>query len=325
MSLIERLLHIPKILISYLSTFLFPLHLGFSQVWTISEIKFSNFYIPLTILLFLLVGGSIFTYHLYKSKNSGLTLLAFFAAWLIIGLILFIQIIPAEQTVSERWFYFPMIGLLGLGGILVQYFGTKKNQGVQSYLVIVVSVAIVLLSLRTIVRNNDWSDEFTLAKHDIQYDPDNYILANTLGAEYLRRGDAINAIGFLENSSSQFTDAQTLSNLGVAHLMLGNYSKSREALQKSLEINELSDTVTNMAWLLATKDDPLQAETFIQDKLNKYPSLWKLWMDLAIAKYKIGKRDEALQAAKQAYSLSQNGETSYLYNQISKNLPLKID
>jgi Flp pilus assembly protein TadD len=90
-------------------------------------------------------------------------------------------------------------------------------------------------------------------------------------------------------------------------------------LQKSLEINELSDTVTNMAWLLATKDDPLQAETFIQDKLNKYPSLWKLWMDLAIAKYKIGKRDEALQAAKQAYSLSQNGETSYLYNQISMN------
>lgn len=325
MSLIERLLHIPKILITYLGTFLFPLHLSFSQVWTIPEIGFSNFYIPLMILLILLAGSIIFTYHLYKSKSGEFILFVFFATWLLIGLILFIQIIPAEQTVSERWFYFPMIGFLGLLGVLAQYFIEKRNGGVINYLAITVSIIIVLLSVRTIVRNNDWSDEFTLAKHDIKHDPNNYILANAVGAEYLRRGDANNAIGFLEKSSSHFTDAQTLSNLGAAYLMLGNYSESKEALQKSIEINELSDTVTNMAWLLATRGDPVEAEAFIRNKLDKYPQLWKLWMDLAIAEYKLSKRDEALQAAKQAYSLAQNGETAYLYNQISKNLPLKID
>ncbi len=323
--LIERLLHIPKILFSYFSTFLFPIHLSFSQIWTIPQVDFSSFYLPLTILLLLIMGGSIFLYHLHRSKSNEFVLATFFTAWLLIGLALFIQIIPAEQTVSERWFYFPMVGLLGLGGVLVQDFSLKRSQNLKTPLVILVSIVVVIWSIRSIIRNNNWSDEFTLAAHDIKYDSNNYILANSLGAEYLRRGDAKNAVSFLEESSSQFADAQTLSNLGVAYLMLGDYAKSKEALQKSMAINELSIAVTNMAWLLATKGDPVEAETFIQGKLEKYPDIWKLWMNLAIAKYKIGKKDEALHAAKRAYSLSQNGETSYLYNQISKDLPLTID
>jgi Tfp pilus assembly protein PilF len=325
MSLIERLLHIPKILITYLGTFLFPLHLSFSQVWTIPEIGFSNFYIPLMILLILLAGSIIFTYHLYKSKSGEFILFIFFATWLLIGLILFIQIIPAEQTVSERWFYFPMIGFLGLLGVLAQYFIEKRNGVVINYLAITVSIIIVLLSVRTIVRNNDWSDEFTLAKHDIKHDPNNYILANALGAEYLRRGDANNAIGFLEKSSSHFTDAQTLSNLGAAYLLVGDNARSKEALQKSINVNETSEAVINMAWLLATKGDPTEGETFIESRLGKYQGLWKIWMDLAIVKYKLGKNEEALRAAQKAYTMSQNEQTVYLYNQISKGLPLKVD
>jgi tetratricopeptide (TPR) repeat protein len=324
-SLSERLLHIPKVLFFYFSTFFAPIQLSFSQVWTISKIDFNSFYMPLASVILLAATCGIFLYALSRSRKNDFILAIFFMAWLLIGLVLFIQIIPAEQTVAERWFYFPMVGLLGLAGIAIKYFFAKKDRNTKTYLIIFFTIFIILLSARSIVRNNDWRDEFTLAMHDIKRDPNNYILSNSIGAEYLRRGDAKNAVGFLEKSVSQFTDAQSLNNLGAAYFLLGENTKSKETFQKSLNVNELSDTVSNMAWLLATRGDPVEAEDFIQKKLRYYPNFWKLWMNLSIAQYKIGKKDEALQAAKQAYSLSPNEMTSYVYNQISKGLPIQIN
>jgi tetratricopeptide (TPR) repeat protein len=91
----------------------------------------------------------------------------------------------------------------------------------------------------------------------------------------------------------------------------------QEGLQKSINVNETSEAVINMAWLLATKGDPTEGETFIESRLGKYQGLWKIWMDLAIVKYKLGKNEEALRAAQKAYTMSQNEQTVYLYNQIN--------
>ena len=58
---------------------------------------------------------------------------------------LHMQLIPLDLTVADRWFYFTMVGVLGLIGVIIQEFGLtaikKKNTGVQ------VLILVILLGL----------------------------------------------------------------------------------------------------------------------------------------------------------------------------------
>ncbi len=172
LSLPQRLLHIPAIIFYYVKTIVFPLQLGVWQKWTIHKITFVNFYFPLfiTLIFFCLLFYAAF--YLYKHDRKQIRLYIFFTMWFLSGLGLLLQIIPFDMTVSERWMYFPIVGLLGIIGIVIHTLQLKGSM-VKSASILAALIILGMFSLRTIVRNTNWSDEITLFSHDVQVDDDN--------------------------------------------------------------------------------------------------------------------------------------------------------
>jgi protein O-mannosyl-transferase len=165
LSLPERVINIPAIFFYYVKTFLYPVNINIDQQWLVTSLSFNDFYYPLIMsgVFFLFLFG--FGIFLYKKNKKKLSLYLFFVVWYFLGIGLVLQIFPLDATVSDRWIYFPMVGLLGILGILSQSVSFKKKIFKNMALGVAI-VYISLLGLRTIVRNTNYVDQLTLFSHD---------------------------------------------------------------------------------------------------------------------------------------------------------------
>ncbi|MDE2025659.1 MAG: hypothetical protein KGJ07_04150, partial [Patescibacteria group bacterium] len=142
LSFLQRMMHVPEIIWYYVSTFFFPLHLAVSQNWIITHPTFANFYFPLLIdslLCLMMLSGGFFLF-----KKNALSPYIFFSFWIVMGIGMLLQLIPLDMTVADRWMYFPMVGILGVLGILCQQVITKVKS--REYILVAV-VIIALLSI----------------------------------------------------------------------------------------------------------------------------------------------------------------------------------
>lgn len=161
-----RLLTIPAVIFYYVKNLLYPSNLGVFQYWVVRTKDFPHFYFPLFIdILFLLVllflGGVI-----ARANKKEFPVYLFSLAWLVVGLIFHSQLFPLDMTVADRWMYFPIVGLLGVVGVSIQVIKLVSKNRIAFGLTLGV-ILISLLSLRTIIRNTNWSDEARLLGHDL--------------------------------------------------------------------------------------------------------------------------------------------------------------
>ncbi|MGH7203052.1 MAG: glycosyltransferase family 39 protein, partial [Candidatus Levyibacteriota bacterium] len=174
LDLLTRLINIPEVFLFYLKTFIFPVELSSSYQWVYTQIDFNHFFLPLLIdLLFLggIVGSAVFLHKNYARKYF--LHYVFFVMWFLCGILLHLQIIPLDKTVAVRWFYFPIVGILGMIGVLFEAFRvTTKNIWVLS----IAFILIGLLATRTFIRTFDYRNELTLVRHDIPVSPVAYDL-----------------------------------------------------------------------------------------------------------------------------------------------------
>ena len=172
LDLLHRMLNIPKIIYYYLSQFILPIHLSIAQLWIVKSIDISTFWLPLLIDVLVFVFLIIIGFYFWKRDRQYLKGYVFFCCWFVLGLLIYLQIIPLDMTVSDRWFYFPMVGLLGIIGILLSelIFAHPRSN---AWVILILSIIILLFSGRTMMRNRDWKDAITLFKHDLLISKEN--------------------------------------------------------------------------------------------------------------------------------------------------------
>ncbi len=178
-----RLYTMPNIFFFYLKTFFFPKDLITSQYWIIKVPTLADFYLPLLIDFLFCLGIAMYGIKLYISKTKALSTFIFLAIWFFIGLAMHIQIIPLDMTVADRWFYFPMVGLLGMIGVILNTPQVKLNN---KWIMTLIIIILSLLSLRTIIRNTNWQDNQTLYFHDLKNNSTSYVLKITQGRYFSR-------------------------------------------------------------------------------------------------------------------------------------------
>ncbi len=377
----QRLLHIPAIFMFYLTTFIYPLHLDVMQRWVIKSLTVQNFLIPLFVSAALFILFLSLFYILYKrdekqhvqernrvNNNRKQPILeqkqslrfAFFFLWFVIGMVPLLQVVPLDMTVAERFFYFPIVGLLGMLGIGLQNLRVYYNRRKTLYIAGAV-IILALLSLRTIIRTFDWKNNLRLYMHDAKEENDNYFLMDTIAQELSQAGKTSEAVRYEEKSISLFPNFLNESHLGEIYLNGKQYDKAIIVYMRAIQLlnNDVSQEAKWQTFLRTIADKQLEqgniqvssavfyyrqldqdyfelanalfyakhpndAINFINSQaLKKFPLDPKLYMLLAFAYINVQDHQKALDAITQAYKLSPDKTTESFYYKIKNNLPIE--
>jgi tetratricopeptide (TPR) repeat protein len=332
---IHRLINIPAIWWYYLVTYVYPARLAIDQQWIVSSVIDPQFYVPLIILLgSLIVLGKIML-DLKKTNAHLLRSAVFFFCWFTISLLLHLQLFPLDMTVADRFFYLPMIGLLGL---LASIFSAKRwkirDSARAPIIVVIALIYIGALSLRTIVRNRDWQDEITLYSHDSRV-IDSFNIENNLGRAYFIRQNYQAALPHFRSSARELPTELNTYNIGATYEQLGDLSLAEANYTRALTLYKFpSDEhriialiiTKKLAWIYLLTGRYTLATTFIRQQLTQYPSDGQLWESLAISEYLSNEKDKAIidiQRA-QTYMKHPNANSQYLFERIMRNEPIRI-
>ena len=262
-SFTTRLINIPMIIFYYLSKFFFPLNLGIAQHWVVYSLGFTSFFLPLIVEIALLISVII---YILKTKNK---LFAFFFLWFLIGLLPHIQIIPLNMTVAERWLYFPMIGLLGMGGVIIQSLELKTES---LKLKVMFVCLLIIFFVRSFVRTLDWRSGLSLFGRDIRKDS-SFDLQNNLGVELFRTAKYKEAMKYFK-ISTRLAPYWWVNwdNLGVSYERQNNYQKARECYQAAIKSGGYSPAYENYARILVLHGtDKKETETFLKKAIALFP------------------------------------------------------
>jgi hypothetical protein len=314
----DRLLQIPYIFTFYLKTFFLPINLLIFQTAVIRSISLTNFYIPLLITICFLIGILRIGIFAFKRSLKQFSIFLFFFCWFIAGVFLHLQIFPLDGTVADRWFYFPIVGFLGMFGVLLDLYWEPicRNAVIRKTWVSIFIIILILFSMRVIVRNANWKDQLTLIKHDIKTNQSSYQLEEGYGLELMKLGKLDYAYPHLLRSTQIFPGVNNLTSLGVYYGNTKQYTKAKETFLKAMQYDDFVLTYENYALLLFLTNDYQTCESFINQAVTKFPQSNKLWFYLSLCSNQLNHYDEAIQAATQAYRLNPDETRQYVLNSI---------
>lgn len=340
-----RLLSLPKILWYYLKTFFFPKELIIYQIWVVKSVSLDDFIIPLLIVA-TIFGCIVFLWFtLWKRKSLYRDLYLFFMCWFFLGLALYSQVIPLDMTVADRWFYFPIVGLLGLIGLgfmIISSFNTPRvilriNKKVLSLAFIFFGILIVIgLSVRTIIRTANFHDLMTLYTHDskLQHNP---LLEKDLENQYVK--DRKFAFKYLQKLAVENPSPTILFDLGNLYEFEGRlqeagdyYFKAVSAVQKYYKTGEMHNPnderiYIRLSGLLLLSQKYEYASNISSEGLRNFPGSGTMWSEFAIAKAKLKQWDEAIKSVEQAKRINSYDQITLLIYQLVSNkqdVPLPI-
>lgn len=265
-TIIERLSTIPLIGAYYLKTFLYPINLVTFQFWTAKSFNVPVYIVITLITVIIFIPLILFGRALKKPAEK--KVYWFFLGWFLLGILIHSQIIPLDMTVSDRWFYFPIVGLLGICAIFYSKIFKKPNILVAVLLILIIAA----FSVRTVIRNFDWKDNKTLFTRDLVADKNNFYLANGVGSELIKEKKYKEARNYIENSVRLFPYEGNINNLAVLYYQEKNYKKTKELLEKSLTLGSNHTLYKNYSNFLLFHDSTQSAFTFTKEALKKYPN-----------------------------------------------------
>lgn len=334
LTLAERLINIPEIVFYYIKTTLFPMRLAVEQHWTVTKLTVQDFYLPLLLVtLFFLALGAYGVYIYKYNKDYGKSYL-YFSLWFILGIFMIIQIFPLDMTVADRWFYFPLVGLLGTFGVgIKQHLLQKKLY--QSMGILFASVIIIVLSLRTITRNTNWYTGTTLYAHDIQMaEADNFVNHSNYAMVLSNAGKNELALDHAKKSIALYPFEKNLVNTGWLYFRLGQREEGMKYLYQGLRAKSFpfqsdphlhdEETYILIARLQLLYGDVKEALSIAQQGVQDYPKSPNLWLLLALSEYKIQNQREANVAIEKAYALSPDEQTGNVRTRILNKLPIEV-
>lgn len=298
-----RMLNIPSIIIKYISTFMFPLRLETAQLWIIEKADMSGFYFPLLIIAILIVLWIFVGIKIRRSNKKILPIYVLFSVWFLTGISLHLQIIPLDVTVAERWFYFPIVGLLGM--IASTYYALFYRQtALRKACIIMCLLIIILFSVRTFLRVRDWSDSLTLFTRELQTSPHNYLIENNLGTLYLQDKQYEKARPYIADSVKQYPYLENLNNMAILFAHDKNYREANEYFTLALQHGSSYLVYKNYAnFLLYIAKDYPGAYRVADRGIGFYPTGSELYLIRAQVNYHNGNSTKALKDAQYAYRL----------------------
>jgi len=317
-TLLQRILTMPKIFWYYISAFLFPARLVCCQQWVVWSPGFQDFYLPLLldiVVFALIIAGGVF---IRRRQPSYFRSYLFFTVWFCLGLFMHLQIWPLDWTVLDTWFYFMFIGILGMIGVVFK-------AGPRNFSPLLAVPILLILGVRTWIRNSDWRDGLTLFRHDLKLEQNAY-LEGAIAAEYMTTGQYAESIPhWRESLRLNGWGIPAWYNMAYAYEKLGDFPQAEAHYQTYLGLNE-ADYAYESLLALMLKTDPTgtRSAQIARKAVDKFPEDPKFWLVLAISQYLTGDSREASASAAKSYKISPTRDALYVADRIQKNLPIEL-
>jgi tetratricopeptide (TPR) repeat protein len=189
----------------------------------------------------------------FKKRNPVAFGILFFLATISVASNIFILI---ESTMAERFVYMPSVGFVLAGTLLLAKFtNSQKLEASVSFsdhfkqnkvFVIIIAVIVSLYAVKTIDRNMDWKDNFTLLSKDVKTNPNSARIRYAFGSallfeKALKTEDPVTKTNFIEQSIVQLERgvailpeyAEAWKHLGIANKERENYPAAVAAFEKA--------------------------------------------------------------------------------------------
>lgn len=220
------LILIPIAVTSYFELTLFPKTLTLYH----SELGFGQIQFALRFIITLAFLVSIL---IFLKKNK---FVFFWLSFFLIALSPTLTPLRLNWIVAERYLYLPIIGLLAIVGMWL--FKLSEKAKFRQTVYIFFAAVLIILSIRTIVRNIDWKNEDNLWIATGKTSPSSPNTHNNLGDVYGRQGDKLAALREFQRAielKPNYGDAYH--NLANTYMELGQTDKALENYQNALKFN----------------------------------------------------------------------------------------
>lgn len=240
---------IAVVLLHYLLLLVFPNTL--SSDYSFNQIPWTTFADPIALLgAILYIGMGIYAVlNLFKRNIPAYAILLYFIPLSLTTNILF----NVGAPMADRFLYIPSLGFaLAIGFGVAYLFKINNLTQLRKNILVVVGLAVVLaaFSYKTITRNPDWENNFTLFAKDVNAVPNSakihYYYANSLLQKYMAAPNLNNPtqVAILQEAEKEFLRSYEINpnfhhasyNLGLIYVQFQDGQKALKWLTKTLEI-----------------------------------------------------------------------------------------
>lgn len=280
------LIQIPIAITNYLELFIWPKALTIYH----SEIATGVFeyIVRLIITIILLITAA---WGLFSKK---LKEVSFWVLWFLIALSPTLTPFRLNWVVAERYAYLGSIGIFTLIGILINFL-LQKYPKYKEFILVSFSVIVLSLSIRTIIRNMDWSTADNLWLSAAKTSPTSPTNHNNLGDLYGRRKDYQRAIEEFKTAillKPNYGDAYH--NLGNTYAEIGDIQNALDNYQKAVQYNpNLWQSYQNIASIYFAQKKYPESLLAIQEAIKLNPSNPNLVFNLAVIYLNSGEKAKA--------------------------------
>ena len=217
-------------------------------------------------------------------------------------------VVLLNSMVQERFLYIPALGVFALAGIGAERLFRKFGFAV------VVALGLVCLgyALRTVVRNKDWRDEFSLFTSAASAYPASAKMHQAVGQVLAERGRMDEAILAFRRALSIREEAMTYNNMGNAYGVKGAFEQALAAYRKAVYLDpQYSEAWKNLGVTAMRAGEPAAAAEGFRQAAVLLPEDKVALFNLGVALEKSGKPDEAAQAYRRSAAL---GDAKAFFN-----------
>jgi tetratricopeptide (TPR) repeat protein len=303
LSLGGRLMTTPSIMLFYLSKFVFPAKLASSYYWADPSFGLRTVLVPATIDLLIIV---LIIYTALRLRKEGSKAIyrsfVFFGAWALLGILAVIQIIPLDATAFEPWFYFPMIGFLGMIGTVISVFGSRIRIDKRIVLTLAV-VLLLILGTRSNLRAHDYSSAYLLASHDIIASPTDYNAYYEIASVLIIQNKYADAKPYVLRSIRLHPNYTNYYDYGRILGYEKQYVAAKAAYTKGLTYGDATQIYEELGELTLVSGTQKANQRFLNGAVSKFPNDPTLWMYLALFDQQHGNTGGAQAAITQANTI----------------------
>ncbi len=291
---VQRLYTVPSILQFYFTKFLMPWKLATRYFWTYPTFSAHHVLLPLGIDI-LVIGLVVYTGRRVKNRHSkkDFKLFALFGLWAGIGLLPYLQLYPIDMTASPSWFYFSMVGVLGMITVTLKGFRPRFSANT---VVGTAGVIILALAISTAVQGTYYKSAYALAQHDLSASKEDYAAMSDIAQGLLHKNRFKEAAAYAQQSIDAYPTLHNYQNLGVALQSLGDFGGAIKAYSQALRYGHQSTVYENLGLIALQYNNPTVNDRTFQEALKAYPQNFKLWLYLALYEDQQGHNDNAKKA-----------------------------